>query len=847
MNGRNIMLPLLTVLFLTIPLVGQVKIETIAGRGIRSGVSVSESGAFGGEFTYDRSGNLVWADRQNHVIWRRRGGRGGSVVEAIAGTGVRGYSGDGGPAAQAKLNFPEDPQFDAAGNLYFSDANNFRIRRVDTSGVITTVAGNGVRFVLGMELEGRAAEHSIDLRSVGRMVVDLSGNIYLGGDGFGSSTVIRRVDSAGELKVFAGMFDAGCSACSDGDGGLATRAHVGPLSWLAVNAAGVVYLTDRGLGGVFNIRRVTADGVISRFAGASVCQTAPNGVIDTEGILYLKCSAGTGPTGGDYTIRISADGATQEATKPSKGQQFLLDAAGRVAYLEGTEIRSLQDDSLVDTFVVDPYAASPDGTAAKDALLGQVTFIAVSHAGEVYLSDNLRCRIRKIDGAGTLRTVAGSGTCEPGGFPGVASMVFDQQDRLWVRGQGRTFILARDGTFTEEPLRRDLGVEPNIAVDEKNRLYVMGADYLNQLETDGTVLPIVRPQRYEGPPPPAAGIFNPRAIGTDAEGRVYFAANLPKAIYRIEDDGQVTRVLDSGSFSGSRLSVDRFGRFWVGGLLMDSFGTREVLNGGQTALAPNGDFYMLQQNAGARIERVSGLANFSRAAPVIDTNGIRNSASNAGGAISPGELVSIYGRNFGFGGLVVPALENNRYPFELGLTRVLFNGQPGYITAATPTQINVFVPNTIETSGEVSVVVQVDDLGYTPVRVPLAPMAFGLYSLNGTGTGPGAILNQDGTVNSALNPAARGSIVSVFGTGEGVTTPQIDSGALVLSKPYPTSEHVFRMRIDGQAAEVMYAGAAPFLPTGVFQINVKVPLTVSSGAVGIGEDTGAAAVTVAIH
>jgi uncharacterized protein (TIGR03437 family) len=125
----------------------------------------------------------------------------------------------------------------------------------------------------------------------------------------------------------------------------------------------------------------------------------------------------------------------------------------------------------------------------------------------------------------------------------------------------------------------------------------------------------------------------------------------------------------------------------------------------------------------------------------------------------------------------------------------------------------------------------------------VAPSAFGLSTADSSGSGQGAIFNQDGSYNSPSNPAARGSIVTLFGTGEGVTTPALPDGALVISTPYSTTQSPVTVTFGGQTAEIQYAGAAPFLPTGVFQINATIPADVPSGDVPITVSIGAISTT----
>jgi len=842
------MLWLLTFLLTCVAVDAQVLIDTVAGRGVRSGVSVTESGAYAsGRLAWDPGGNIVFADAENGVIWRQRAD---GKLEIVAGIGVWGYSGDGGLANQAQVA-PANPQYDGAGNLYFVDMST-RIRRVDTRGIITTVAGNGVPLVYGMELEGRATEHSILLQTSYGFAVDRTGNVYFADSSSGYGKAIRRVDPAGNLKVVAGVVTPDCrSNCSDGDGGLATLAHFTQVDRLVLDRAGNLYLMDNG-----RVRRLSPEGVIESFP------TCPYSVIelvvDASGDVYVTCQAFF-PLGLTTVQSFGPDG-TLRKTFGSIALTLYTDADNRVLAAYPTNPSALVDlnsGSTVATLALEPFASSPDGTPAKDALLGHVELVAINHMGEVYFSDSASCRIRKIDSEGKLRTVAGTGKCGPQlpdlpVLPSSSSLVFDLQDRLYTGVVDRTFLVDKNGTVTEQPLRRDFGIDPNYAVDAKGRLYMMGPLYLNRLEADGTVKQIVKNPPLIGRPPPGSNYVLLDAIGTDSAGNVYFTArdsNFVPGYYRVQDDGTYSKLFDVATRPvTNRLNVDSRGRFWEGFDVTDTSGRLSVgpSYAPQSAIAPNGDVYGV---VGRQIRRLTGLG--VQPQPTITPGGVVNAASYAGGGIALKELLSIFGNSFGAIGLEYGQIENNRYAAELGRIRVLFNGSAGRITAATPNQINVFAPSSVGSLANVVVRVQVDDQISAPVTVPVVASAFHLFTADGSGRGPGAIVNQNGSVNSSNSAAARGSIVSLFGTGEGQTTPQIADGSLVLSKPFPSTAEPPTVSIGGQLAEVTYAGAAPFLATGVYQINVRIPVGIATGnaevTVRFGSGTNSRPVFVAIQ
>jgi uncharacterized protein (TIGR03437 family) len=219
--------------------------------------------------------------------------------------------------------------------------------------------------------------------------------------------------------------------------------------------------------------------------------------------------------------------------------------------------------------------------------------------------------------------------------------------------------------------------------------------------------------------------------------------------------------------------------------------------------------------------------------PTISPGGIVNALSYTGGGIAPGEFLSIFGSNFGSVGLQINTPENNRLQGAAGRTKVLFTNSSGSaygpITAITPNQINVFAPSFLDASKPVNVTVQVDGTASDLVSMPVADVAPGIF--------PGAV-NQDGSLNSSTNPALRGSIISLFGTGHGLSTPQLAAAEFTISTPFSLPTARVTVAIGGQPAEVTYAGAAALQPAGVLQINTRVPTTVAPGNAAVSVSVG---------
>jgi len=164
---------------------------------------------------------------------------------------------------------------------------------------------------------------------------------------------------------------------------------------------------------------------------------------------------------------------------------------------------------------------------------------------------------------------------------------------------------------------------------------------------------------------------------------------------------------------------------------------------------------------------------------------------------------------------------------SLSGTRVLFDGVPAPMIYALSGQVSAIVPFGI--ASRRSVELQVEYSGRLSNKVPLEvqPTAPGIFTMDSSGTGAGAILNQDYRPNGLDNPAAKGSVIILFATGGGVTSPESTDGRIAVGIASQTQP--IRLRIDGVEAEILYAGSAPGLVSGVMQINAKVPQNVGTG------------------
>ena len=236
----------------------------------------------------------------------------------------------------------------------------------------------------------------------------------------------------------------------------------------------------------------------------------------------------------------------------------------------------------------------------------------------------------------------------------------------------------------------------------------------------------------------------------------------------------------------------------------------------------------------------------------ISANGVVNAASYAGGPVSPGEFVSIFGIGLGPAAPVGLTLDNKGYvSTNLFGTQVTFDGVAAPLILTSAKQVNVVVPYSV--SGKTSTQLQVTYQGQNSnvVPTPVAEVAPGLFTIDASGRGAGAILNQDGTVNSAANPAVAGSYVFVYATGEGQTTPRgVDGKPGDAPAPTPITQPV-TATVGGINAQVQYAGGVPGLVAGVLQVNVQIPQGVAGGdsvpiVLNIGGKPSQATVTLAV-
>ncbi len=312
-------------------------------------------------------------------------------------------------------------------------------------------------------------------------------------------------------------------------------------------------------------------------------------------------------------------------------------------------------------------------------------------------------------------------------------------------------------------------------------------------------------------------------VATVLEGSVRRAGG---ALCRYDLDGAElwTREFSTSDAAWARgVAVDASGVYVVG-----RYGTDDL----SFSAAPPGSGAFL-----AKFEKTAAVVTDSR--PRIFPDCVVNAASYVGGGVAPGEIVTLFGSSMGPSELVRLRLtDDRRLATTLADTRILFNGVPAPLLYVSDKQSSAIVPYAVADRTSVEVQVEYRGVQSDPVTVPVLRSRPGIFSQDGTGHGLGAILNEDGSLNSPSNPAARGSIISIFGTGGGETAPDVVDGQLVSGNLPRTSvpvSVVFDVGLDDEfgngpkLGEVLYAGGSPGSVAGLLQVNVRVPADAMAG------------------
>ena len=490
------------------------------------------------------------------------------IITTFAGS--TGFSGDEGPATQARLTAPKGIAADIRGNIYIADTGNNRIRCVRTDGSITTFAGGG------NSLADQIAAKQASLNRPSGVATDAKGNVYIADT---NNHRILRVDLNNTITILAGTGNAGYS----GDGELAMLAHLNLPSDVTVDAEGMVYIADTGN---HRIRRVNPDGTLITVAGTGAHGytgdggpaeyarlNAPHGVtVDTQGVVYIADTgnhrirridlngvistfAGTGQEG------YSGDGPATQASL-SAPHDVAVDTEGNV-YIADTYIhfvRVVDSDGMIRT-------PPPAGYAYPHS-------VAVDTSGNVYITDTGHQRVLRMNREAVVTLFAGKGGFWGDGGPAALAglsavdVAVDIQGNLYV-AEGlnhRVRRVAPDGTIATfagtgdpgysgdgGPARQANLHRPNgVAVDGRGAVYIvdMGRDRVRRVSPEGVITTFAGTgdSGYSGDGGPAAlaSLTAPEDVAVDASGNVYIADTGNLCVRRVGNNGTITTFAGGG-------------------------------------------------------------------------------------------------------------------------------------------------------------------------------------------------------------------------------------------------------------------------------------------------------------
>lgn len=310
--------------------------------------------------------------------------------------------------------------------------------------------------------------------------------------------------------------------------------------------------------------------------------------------------------------------------------------------------------------------------------------------------------------------------------------------------------------------------------------------------------PILVPVSYALISAPVIGSISPSSINAEA------------------GDTTVT-INGSGFTSTSSVSVNGVA---AGTIFIDASTLRAVIP--QSQLTSVGNLRIAVSGASGTSQPL--IFNVTGGGISVLSVGVVNAATFQSGSFAPGEIITIFGTGFGPAALAGTTVNGSAVLSNLvGETRVLFDGLAAPLIYAARGQLSTLIPYSAAGRTSISMQVEYQGVASGPVVLTLSAAHPGVFTADSSGRGQAVAIHEDGSLNSAANPASRGSVIVLYATGEGQTNPAGVDGKLtnsaVLAKPVLPVE----VRVNGLLAEVLYAGAAPGLVAGTMQVNIRVP------------------------
>ena len=797
----------------------------------------------------DSAGDIYIADTQNQVVRYVSAATG--LITTVAGNGTPGSNGDYGVPTQAQLNLPTAVALDASGNLYICDSANNTIRRV-SNGVIAPYLGDYIPGFTGDTTGTISMDNPTDI------FFDSAWNLWIADYGNGR---IREYGTNGICATVVG----GGQTYTEGGFPLAT-VLAGPHS-VVVDASGNIYIAD-------------ADD--NRMRVVNAAQTT------------ITTLAGTGPYG------FSGDGGLGNAAEVNTPNAVAVDLSGNVYFVDlfNYRVRMVAKGGTITTAAGNgAFHYAGDGGAAQTAQMSGPSGVAVSAASGVYISDTNNQRIRQINSAGIISTIAGNGTfgfAGDGGAAASAQVAFpkalatDASGDLYfadtgnqrvreivngtvstVAGNGSTGY-SGDGAAA---VNAALNAPSGLVVDRSGNLYI--SDYGNNVVrkvSKGVISTIAGSglQAYagDGGAAASAGLNGPQGLALDASGNLYIADSGNHVVRIVTPGGIIGTFAGNGNLGDSGdgglavnaqlatpygLAVDGAGNVYISDA--GASRVRMVIAGGLiVTIAGNGSAGYSGDGGpatAAQLNAVAGIAldaqgdlyiadqnnNVIRllqlVSPVPSAGAVVNAATNLIGPVAPGESVTLYGSGLG------PATLTASQPNSFGNTPLGLGGTVVYFNGIpapifyTWSQQIGVVVPYEVTPGSAILEVQFGNQVSLDLTVPVAASAPGLFTANGSGLGQALALNR---VSQTWNTST-----SPAPQGSVITLYATGEGQVTPSEPdgFPDSAGFAEpllpvtATVGGATAAVGYVGGDSGLPPGMFRMDVTVPFGVTGSAVPV--------------
>ncbi len=365
----------------------------------------------------------------------------------------------------------------------------------------------------------------------------------------------------------------------------------------------------------------------------------------------------------------------------------------------------------------------------------------------IYVADSGNNDVRKITPSGTMTTIASQ-------LNNPVSVALDAQGSVYIADSGNNRIVQVTAAGTASTFAK-INAPLAVAVDASGNVFAADAAHVWKIASGGTPASLI------------TGLSSPGGMAFASDGTLIIADTGANVIRRVSTSGALTTIAGTGTagFTGDGSPALAAQLNAPSGITIGANGTILIADSGNN-----------------RIRSLTPSAVASETATVT----VVNAASLAPGAIAPGEIITVFGTGF-----------------DKTNTQLTFGGAPATLFYTSATQINALAPASLTANSTTAMSVVVGGAVVAGSAVPVIASSPGIFTVSG-GVGQAAANNQDGSLNSASNPAARGSVVSLYATGQGSST-----GKVTLS-------------IAGYNAPVLYAGTAPGFP-GLMQINAQIP------------------------